>query len=671
MKNMELPFENTQEMEEEKESATDVEECKKTEVITESTTAERKQEEVPETILEQEEAPETSQELEETPETIQEQEKAPETIQELQEKAPETIQELEEAPENIQELEETPETIQEKEEEPETILEPEESPPHAAEDQCEAPQAVQEKQKSILNLNNEVVKMRKEVKRVRALTVRKLTRQMGALKKKKGKDADIERNQRRAARLLEEIHAIKSLVPDLVTKTALNKTLNFEQVCKDPKATISDRAMTRIATHPQFNKKIEAIKAAVKAFKEERLQEGKPGGRIQTKTEKSKKQSPSTNPEKESDVVVNKTVSPIKSKNCETDKSAVKAFKEERSQEGKPGGRIQKKTEKTKKQPPASDPEKESGVVVNKTVSPIKSKIFETNIVKACPVKPLHSFPEEKEEPQVQQTEAQTDTNKIKGSVKNVRSKPLNKSEKDKNASTLLEVLPKPNMEPESDVELSESEEKEYFDDSTEERFHKQSSGESEESDDDFFMGKVNKFKKKKTKPVENKTVQKSSNMLQTNNVQSELNELESRLKSKVTSLNSVFCPSLGGSKNGKGAGKGNRKFAGQDKRKDGVSGNKDFSKQTKFQKPSEHSGSKNSNSYPREKTFGKEHKQFGGRGQAKEHMRPKDKRGGSMSAHQAPQQPLHPSWEASKKRKEQQGLILAFQGKKIKFDDD
>lgn len=67
-----------------------------------------------------------------------------------------------------------------------------------------------------LNVNNEVVKMRKEVKRVRALIIRKLTRQIGKLKNKKGKEADIERNQRRAGRLLEEIHAMKALLPDKV-----------------------------------------------------------------------------------------------------------------------------------------------------------------------------------------------------------------------------------------------------------------------------------------------------------------------------------------------------------------------------------------------------------------------------------------------------------------------
>ncbi|MEQ2174495.1 hypothetical protein GOODEAATRI_008554, partial [Goodea atripinnis] len=67
----------------------------------------------------------------------------------------------------------------------------------------------------VLNLNNEVVKMRKEVKRVKALIIRKLTRQIAALKKKKGKEAEAERNQRRAARLLEEVHSMKKLPPDL------------------------------------------------------------------------------------------------------------------------------------------------------------------------------------------------------------------------------------------------------------------------------------------------------------------------------------------------------------------------------------------------------------------------------------------------------------------------
>ncbi|KAJ8268323.1 hypothetical protein COCON_G00134950, partial [Conger conger] len=127
----------------------------------------------------------------------------------------------------------------------------------------------------VLNLNNEVVKMRKEIKKARALIIRKLTRQIAQLKKKKGKAAEVEKNQRRAARLLEEIHEMKDLRPDNVTKTALMKDLRFEKVCKNPNSTLSERATARIATHPQISKRIREIKAAVEAFKDERK---KPAG---------------------------------------------------------------------------------------------------------------------------------------------------------------------------------------------------------------------------------------------------------------------------------------------------------------------------------------------------------------------------------------------------------
>lgn len=70
--------------------------------------------------------------------------------------------------------------------------------------------------KQVFNLNNEVVLMRKEVKRVRSLIIRKLTRQIKDLKKKKGNEEEVEKNQRRATRLLKEVHSMKKLRPDQV-----------------------------------------------------------------------------------------------------------------------------------------------------------------------------------------------------------------------------------------------------------------------------------------------------------------------------------------------------------------------------------------------------------------------------------------------------------------------
>ncbi|XP_006806710.1 serum response factor-binding protein 1 isoform X2 [Neolamprologus brichardi] len=474
----------------------------------------------------------------------------------------------------------------------------------------------EKKEADVLNLNNEVVKMRKEVKRVRALIIRKLTRQIGALKKKKGNETEMERNQRRAARLLEEIHDMKNLVPDQVTKTALQKNLSFEQVCKNPKSTISDRAIARIATHPQFSRKIENIKAAVKAFKEERTKSGKRGGKEKVQNQ--------------GKAVEGKVTLQLQEK--KEGKEELRENSEEEHLKESEDGAVAEVGEKTEK---------------GGTSDVHAQKKTEPKSVRAAPGK----------------------TSDIKEIVKN--KSPVKKEKP---------IIQAEAAEEESDLESSGDEEKEYFDDSTEERFHKQSS-QSEESDDDdgFFVGKVSKFKKKKKKP-KNESMEEvaadkraeagkdsAENVKSSDKLENQLDELESRLKSKATKLESLFCPSLAGGGRGAGRGKGGDKF-----RKH----NKDFNKQPKFQKPDKSSGSKYSKPCPDGKHPESEDKGFAtasrGRGQGRgDVLRQKDHRGGGVFSHRAPQQALHPSWEASKRRKEQQGQILAFQGKKIKFGDD
>ncbi|XP_059205686.1 serum response factor-binding protein 1 [Centropristis striata] len=498
----------------------------------------------------------------------------------------------------------------------------------------------EKKQDEELNLNNEVVRMRKEVKRVRALTIRKLTRQIGALKKKKGKEMEIERNQRRAARLLEEIHAMKTLSPDLVTKTALQKNLNFEQACKNPKSTISDRAIARIGTHPQFHKKIEAIKAAVKAFKDERMKGGRQAGKekVQNKAGQVPPQLPDIKGQKKSekeekDITVEQKE--IIDDEKEDAKDATVAEPEKETVKATP---LSDTTDSQKKEMPES-----------KNVRPA--------VIKSSPVKEV---------------------------VKNIQSKeaekePALKSASEEETEDDEEEEKEEEEEEESDLDSSDEEEKEYFDDSTEERFHKQSS-QSEESDSDngFFLGKVSKFKKKKQKSEEGEKLNKKRET--SHQVQDELDELESRLKSKTGRLQTVFCSFLSSSKPGGARGRGGGAFRGQGKPRGGGGINRDFGKQSKFQKQEKgaerSSGPKYSRPFPEGRHPESSEKGFAsvGRGRGRGRggaTRQNDRRGGGVFSHQAPQPSLHPSWEASKKRKEQQGQILAFQGKKIKFDDD
>ncbi|XP_051927891.1 serum response factor-binding protein 1 [Hippocampus zosterae] len=491
-------------------------------------------------------------------------------------------------------------------------------------------QAQVKKQPEVLNLNNEVVNMRKEVKRVRALLSRKLIRQIAGLKNKKGTEAAIEKNQRRVARLLEEIHAMKVLRPDLVTKTALQKNLNFNEVCKNPKSSMSDRAIARIASHPQFKKKIEDIRAAVKAFSDER----RTGGKRAERKKRSKDGG---------------TLAPYspdaKAKKIEKKKEA----KEEKSPEQV--GHITNDDDKdTKDEPTISEPDEGKMESTQATAAADKKVTVEAEIVKKCvptdqPRKKPQAKAQEKTQAKARENQPKVVQEKARENKPKVVSKPTKEEEK----------------EEESDLELSDNEDKLYFDDSTEERFHKQSSQEESDSDNDFFVGKVSKFKKKKSKKAEgDKTKEDSAEKAKpADGLQCELDELESRLKTKAPKLQSVFC-SLSQTKPNRG-GRG-KPFRGRGKPLGGGRG--DFAK--KFRKEEQGPTSSKVNR-PDARRSDSEGTKFRGRGRGSA-GRQQDRQG---LPRQAPQQALHPSWEASKKRKEQQGQILPFQGKKIKFDDD
>ncbi|KAL2301168.1 hypothetical protein Nmel_011729 [Mimus melanotis] len=71
--------------------------------------------------------------------------------------------------------------------------------------------------------------MRKDVKKARVLTIRRLTRHIGKLKSKKGSEDSKLKNQKRVERLIEEIHAMKvmpSLV-NLILETVIFRTKSF------------------------------------------------------------------------------------------------------------------------------------------------------------------------------------------------------------------------------------------------------------------------------------------------------------------------------------------------------------------------------------------------------------------------------------------------------------
>ncbi|XP_069481667.1 serum response factor-binding protein 1 [Ambystoma mexicanum] len=566
----------------------------------------------------------------------------------------------------------------------------------------------------VLNLNNEVVKMRKEVKKIRVLTIRKLTRHLSKLKSKKGTEEDLLRNQRRVQRLLEEIHAMKDLKPDEVTKTALQTEINFEEVCKKEGSNAPERAIARLATHPQFKKKIVDIKAAVQAFKDERMN---PSASVQTSGDCHSKKNLELGEKAVLDEKGKDAIGKNEIANSTNDKVIC--------------GRDGKKNNGVKCMKPAlteivCNPDVPSQIEIENTLVAPKENIV-TDFTEILPVPPRENAiaspkgsrpaaPTE-EKPASPKENEPTPLKQAMTALQKVDTPAVSTEAKSASVTEFLPGVPKPpvpaafqNDTPASpkanvpvfteeetaqkegqslvlkenipavkedssdttkqedssyvkhnemkgiqkglDSDESESEKRdkktnrEYFDDSTEERFHKKSSGpdlDDDDSEDDFFIGKVKRRKKRKgnatlsaAKDLPKASV-KASIPISITDVGSDTR----KPNSKAPKLESVFCQSLA-----------------QSKVKPAL-----LKRHFKDQQLTNKKGA-----FPQHKP--QDIKQLHSSGLAAKQDNRKHPSVKQDNRKQQLQQPIHPSWEASKKRKEQQSLITVFQGKKIKFDD-
>ncbi|XP_062596532.1 serum response factor-binding protein 1-like, partial [Saccostrea cucullata] len=102
----------------------------------------------------------------------------------------------------------------------------------------------------LVALNNKVISMRGQIKKVKVHVIHKLTRQITALQKKqRGPEKLLEKNKRKAERLVEEVQVLKDLKPDRIAKYAIGHTISFANVCKEPKASLETKALARLTDH--------------------------------------------------------------------------------------------------------------------------------------------------------------------------------------------------------------------------------------------------------------------------------------------------------------------------------------------------------------------------------------------------------------------------------------
>ncbi|NXB72203.1 SRFB1 protein, partial [Donacobius atricapilla] len=355
-----------------------------------------------------------------------------------------------------------------------------------------------------------------------------------------------------------------------------------------PNCTAAERAMARLATHPTLKPRFVELKAAVKAFKDARK-----------------------NPDK---------ATPLK--------------KDQSEEQPKPAQHSNSNLdEQTSKQP-----QKQQGCE-RKTKSGMKMETDKVGVL--CESESEQKTVEMErayapEEPSFQAVEMQAVTYNKTGKKLDYQKRKENMSMDKLNA--IKEIT--------DDSDQEHPNEKEYFDDSTEERFYNETSDSDSDSNDDFFIGKVKK--KKKVAAVNHFSLTKGKGSVQKNVMKTEKSAVsgaaqdlvmeERKPLAKASKLESVFCSSLS-TTNQKSQNKSLHTFM---KVHDVV--NILVCTSTGFLK---------NETKLKKKPFAK----------ASGGIKCNNKKAGL-------EQPLHPSWEASRRRREQMSQITAFQGKKIKFED-
>ncbi|NWS58878.1 SRFB1 protein, partial [Chunga burmeisteri] len=429
----------------------------------------------------------------------------------------------------------------------------------------------------------QVVKMRKDVKKARVLTIRRLTRHIGKLKLKKGSEDLKLKNQKRVERLIEEIHAMKEIKPDEVTRLALRVEVNFESVCRKPNCTATERATARLATHPILKPRIVELKAAVKAFKDARKNPAKATTLKMAKSEEQPKSAQHFN--------------------SNLDDQALKLAHKQKGCEYKMKMSMKIETGRVAEEHCESKSEQKI-VRMGRAYAPDESSFQAVEM----------------------QAVTENKTGKKLGCQKRKENMSTNK------LNAIKEII-------NDDSDQEHPNEEEYFDDSTEERFYNQSSDSDSDSNDDFFIGKVKR--KKKIAAVTDLSSAKEKDKLQKNIVKKEKNTApravqdlimdEGKPHAKASKLESMFCSSLSTSDQ---KSQNRRRNTKDQPFKNGRAALLKKESQIKRQPFAKAAGMKCDNKKA------------------------------------CLEQPLHPSWEASKRRREQMSQITAFQGKKIKFDD-
>ncbi|EZA54214.1 hypothetical protein DMN91_001287 [Ooceraea biroi] len=135
-----------------------------------------------------------------------------------------------------------------------------------------------------IEMNNEIVLLRHTVRQARVCVVNKLTKELKLLQNKHGNETQQERYKRKANKLISEIHALKTIKEDNISKYGIMDERSLTETLQDQSLSDGDRVMARIVHYKTLYKKITQFKEKFPNCKQYLTEQRKRPGKLKSKT---------------------------------------------------------------------------------------------------------------------------------------------------------------------------------------------------------------------------------------------------------------------------------------------------------------------------------------------------------------------------------------------------
>lgn len=109
---------------------------------------------------------------------------------------------------------------------------------------------------SKVEINNEIVLLRRSVRQARFCTVNKLIRESKRLRMNHGDQKQLDKNKNRADKLVREVYALKKIKDDQISQYGIKHFEKLNDILQNPSTDDKTRAMIKIIRHKPLNAKI-------------------------------------------------------------------------------------------------------------------------------------------------------------------------------------------------------------------------------------------------------------------------------------------------------------------------------------------------------------------------------------------------------------------------------